>query len=237
MLAECQKVAELIGDLDCRTAVNLAWIEYHYLAGRTDAARAAHAAALATVQKRSAERPVGGLLALWAFRLEDAAADAAAALPRPIALELTGDPDAAASAWLDAGHVFFAALARISPHGEGLQRRLQRSADEFAAMHATAALGLVRRTADSLGITLPNGGRKRGPYRAARSHPFGLTRREVEILRMIVDGDGNRDIADRLNRSLRTIEHHVSAILGKLGLESRVQAALFAISHRDVLEH
>ena len=77
---------------------------------------------------------------------------------------------------------------------------------------------------------------KRGPYTDARAHPFGLTRREVDILRMIVDGASNREIAEKLGRSLRTVEHHVSAILGKMGMESRVQAALFAVNTPDILD-
>lgn len=59
--------------------------------------------------------------------------------------------------------------------------------------------------------------------------PDPLTEREVEVLRLIAQGLGNRDIAERLVITERTVCTHVSNILNKLHLASRTQAALYAL--------
>ena len=58
-----------------------------------------------------------------------------------------------------------------------------------------------------------------------------LTEREVEVLRLIAKGLSNADIADRLFLSDGTVRNHVSAILAKLGVSDRTQAAVIAIQH------
>ncbi|HET8866950.1 MAG TPA: response regulator transcription factor [Agrococcus sp.] len=59
----------------------------------------------------------------------------------------------------------------------------------------------------------------------------GLTRREVEVLRLIAAGRSNRQIATELFLSERTVARHVSNILGKLGLANRASATAFAFEH------
>jgi len=58
-----------------------------------------------------------------------------------------------------------------------------------------------------------------------------LTEREVEVLRLIAKGLSNADVADRLFLSDGTVRNHVSAILAKLGVNDRTQAAVIAIQH------
>jgi DNA-binding NarL/FixJ family response regulator len=58
-----------------------------------------------------------------------------------------------------------------------------------------------------------------------------LTEREAEVLRLIAKGLSNADIADRLFLSDGTVRNHVSAILSKLGVSDRTQAAVIAIQH------
>jgi DNA-binding NarL/FixJ family response regulator len=58
-----------------------------------------------------------------------------------------------------------------------------------------------------------------------------LTYRETEVLRLIATGLSNTDIADRLFLSEGTVRNHVSAILAKLGVSDRTQAAVIAIQH------
>ncbi len=64
----------------------------------------------------------------------------------------------------------------------------------------------------------------RGPKPTTRENPAGLTDRQVEILRMLADGATNAEIAARLVLSVRTVDHHVSAVLQKLGVPGRREA-------------
>jgi NarL family two-component system response regulator LiaR len=61
--------------------------------------------------------------------------------------------------------------------------------------------------------------------------PEELTERELEVLRLIAGGLNNREIADALVISEKTVKTHVSSILGKLHVEDRTQAAIYALRH------
>lgn len=56
----------------------------------------------------------------------------------------------------------------------------------------------------------------------------GLTDRETDVLRLLAEGKANKEIAASLSIGEKTVKTHVSAILGKLGVQSRTQAALYA---------
>jgi len=68
-----------------------------------------------------------------------------------------------------------------------------------------------------------------------RSYPAGLSPREVEVLRLVASGKGNREIAERLFVSPNTIANHVRSILTKTNTANRTEAAAFAIRH-DLVE-
>jgi NarL family two-component system response regulator LiaR len=73
---------------------------------------------------------------------------------------------------------------------------------------------------------------KEEPVAAPRATlPDDLTERELEVLRLIAEGLNNREIAERLVISDKTVKSHVSSILGKLHLEDRTQAAIYALRH------
>ena len=85
-------------------------------------------------------------------------------------------------------------------------------------------LGTVaRRHGVRLEVAASGRTRTGGPDRAER--PYGLTARELEVLRLVTDGRSNRQIADALGISENTAGVHVSNILGKLDVASRTEAA------------
>jgi len=65
---------------------------------------------------------------------------------------------------------------------------------------------------------------------------YGLTRREVEVLRRIVDGCSNRDIASQFGLSEETVKRHLSNIFDKLGVSTRLELALFALANHLVTQ-
>lgn len=69
------------------------------------------------------------------------------------------------------------------------------------------------------------------PAAGDAENPFGLTAREVEVLRLVALGISNQEIADRLYLSPRTVHHHVSHIFNKMGAGNRVEAVRMAIEH------
>ena len=69
--------------------------------------------------------------------------------------------------------------------------------------------------------------------REERAHAFaGLTAQEMQVLARIAEGETNREIGEGLHLSEKTVRNYVSAILNKLSLASRAQAAAYAARHR-----
>lgn len=79
-----------------------------------------------------------------------------------------------------------------------------------------------------LGVSKQAAQRKYASMSSAESHPAGLTQRQLEVLELVAEGLTTGEIADRLFLSRRTVEHHVSALLAKLGVSARQQAVKVA---------
>ena len=102
-----------------------------------------------------------------------------------------------------------------------LTRLLSQALDELRALGATRTEAVVARRLRERGER----GLPRGPRPQTRSNPFGLTARELEVLALLAAGYNNAQIAQRLFVSERTADHHVSAILRKLEVRNRTEAA------------
>jgi len=104
-----------------------------------------------------------------------------------------------------------------------------------------ASLGDLARAIIAVGrgeIALPPHIAGRALAALARGEPVSddgliepLSEREVEVLRLLAQGMTNKDIAQTLILSVRTIEAHLRNIYGKLGVRSRTEAALWAVEH------
>jgi two-component system, NarL family, nitrate/nitrite response regulator NarL len=65
---------------------------------------------------------------------------------------------------------------------------------------------------------------------------FGLTRRERQIVKLVLDAETNKGIAERLSVTEDTVKHHLTNIFDKTGASNRLELALFAVHHRLVME-
>lgn len=139
----------------------------------------------------------------------------------PFAMQMRGQWAAAATAWDQRGFRYDGARARLDSNDETALRE---------ALSAFEALGCQPAAAIARGRLRDIGARRipRGPRPATRANPAGLTARESEILAQLADGLSNQEIASRLFLSPRTVERHVSSILGKLGASTRAEAAAAA---------
>src|SRR3984957_2125952 len=135
--------------------------------------------------------------------------------------ELDAGPLAAARIWQDLGSPYEAALALLASHEEAA---LREAVAILADLGARAAVRVARRAMRTLGFRSTPA----GPRTATRAHPLGLTRREQELLDLLVDGRTNAEIAGQLFISAKTVDHHVSAVLAKLGVPDRNAAAAHA---------
>jgi DNA-binding CsgD family transcriptional regulator/tetratricopeptide (TPR) repeat protein len=135
----------------------------------------------------------------------------------PYALQLAGEWAQAAKRWREVGCPYEAALALADADEEG---PLREALEELRRLGTRPAAAIVSRRLRELGVR----GVARGPRPSTRGNSAQLTARELEVLRLLSDGLRNATIAERLFLSPRTVEHHVSNVLRKLGVQSRGEA-------------
>jgi DNA-binding CsgD family transcriptional regulator/tetratricopeptide (TPR) repeat protein len=139
--------------------------------------------------------------------------DAAA---EPFALHMNGRWKEAADAWHDIDCPYEEALALA----EGDEEAMLEAITIFDGLGARPAARIVRSRLRAMGVAhIPQ-----GPRLETRANPAGLTNRQVEVLGLMAEGLSNGEIADRLYISKKTTEHHVSAVLAKLGASTRAKA-------------
>jgi DNA-binding NarL/FixJ family response regulator len=95
----------------------------------------------------------------------------------------------------------------------------------FERLGARPMVERVRHRLRSAGVR----GVARGPRASTQSHPAGLTTVEIEVLSQLGSGLRSKEIAARLHRSPRTVDHHLQAIFAKLGVATRAEAVTAAL--------
>lgn len=219
------ELAAAITPASTRLAVVVTWsaamAEAALAAGDAKVALAVAEAAYPRAMQMGSAWQVGEL-AYWIWR-----ADGDPALPDgvggPFVQQLRGQPEAAAWRWRRLGCPYEEAQAL----GEtGDVARLMRAWELFCSLGAMPAATVVAERLRRLGVR----GIPRGPRQTTRENPAGLTSRELQVLGLVAEGLRNADIAARNRVSPRTVDHQVSAVLGKLGVRSRAEA--IAEAHR-----
>ena len=199
--------------------VRLERAEARWLEG--DQAAALREAELACDSGAGCDQWGRGAVAVWLART-GSGRSLPADVAEPYQRQLDGDWAGAARFWQDLGCPYEAAMALLdSTDEDDLREALQ----ILTGLRAAAVIRVARRKMRALGIrSIPA-----GPRTTTREHPLGLTRREHEVLDLIVDGRTNAEIAGQLFISAKTVDHHVSAVLAKLGAPSRSVAASEAV--------
>ncbi len=230
VLDEALGVAQAIGVSWRAVLVATAWAEAAWLTGGGPDA----ALDIVTTTMRSLAPDNDGSggwaraeLAYWQFRLgQPPGSGGAAGLSadgNPYLLQLGGDWSLAADRWRELGFPYHAACAL----GEtGQVDDLRSALAELTRLGTWPAAAAVRQRLRELGVR----DQTRGPRAATRNNPANLTDREMQVLALVAEGLRNAEIAERLYISAKTVDHHVSAILAKLGARNRGEAAKLAAS-------
>jgi DNA-binding CsgD family transcriptional regulator len=141
-------------------------------------------------------------------------------LDAPYQRHIAGAWRDAARAWAELGCPYEQAIA-LSAGDEAARREALALFDRIGAMPAAAQLRRQMRASGTRSVP-------RGPIGKTRANPAGLTGRQAQVFALLVKGLSNSQIARRLSISPKTAEHHVSAIISRLGVTTRSEAAAAA---------
>jgi DNA-binding CsgD family transcriptional regulator/tetratricopeptide (TPR) repeat protein len=219
-LDEAWALAEPTGELPRLGPVAAARAEAAWLEGDRDAVAVATEGALRLALERKSPWLIGELATCRRRAGLDCQIPAETA--EPYALQLAGNPTRAAELWRELRCPYEAALALADADEEN---PLRRALEELRGLGARPAAALVARRLRQRGAR----GLPRGPRPTTQKNPANLSARELEVLGLVAEGLRNADIAERLVLSERTVDHHVSAILRKLGARTRGEATAKAV--------
>ncbi len=218
-LHEAWELAEATGDLQRLWPAAAGRVEAAWLSGDSEAIPALIGETFELAVRLDQAWAIGELgFWLWRAGVVDGPPEGAAA---PFALQMSGDWRGAAAAWEEIGCPYEVAVALAD--GDDPQE-LKRALTILGGLGAVPMADRVAAKLRELGVhDLP-----RRPSAATVANPAGLTGRQLEVLGQLVAGRTNVEIAAVLHISPKTVGHHVSAILDKLGVDDRHEAARIA---------
>jgi DNA-binding CsgD family transcriptional regulator/tetratricopeptide (TPR) repeat protein len=222
LLAEAWELAEPTGELPRTAPVAAARAEVAWLEDDTSAVDEATSGVLSVAIENKASLVIDELT-LWRRRAGLTGGMLPASAEGTFIHHEAGAPDHAAQIWASLGSPYEAALAWADTDDEV---SLRTALDELQRLEARPVAALVaRRLREKGAVKLP-----RGPRPTTRRNSYGLTKREVEVLNLVASGLTNSEIAGNLVLSVRTVDHHVEAVLRKLGARTRAEARSAAVT-------
>jgi len=214
VLAEARGMAYGSDALQRIAPTACAHAEAAFMRGDLDRVRAEVNVALPLAESKGHPWFVGELN-YWLWRT-GAVRRAVAGRAEPYALEMSGQWHAAALAWEQVGCPY--ERARTLALGDAAAQ--QEALAIFDQLGARPAADALRRQLRNAGVR----GVARGSRATTRGNPAGLTTAELQILTLMCGNLRNAEIAGRLHRSVRTVDHHVASVLAKLGVTTRLEA-------------
>ena len=214
-LDEALALARPYGELQLDHPVRIAGVEAAWLAD--DIARARRELlATARASLESGSPWFAGEIALWCQRI-GVEWDKSIALAAPFALHVDGRHREAGLAWRERGCPY--EEADVLGDSDDIDD-LHRSREMLQDLGARPRIAMVARRMRERGARwVP-----RGPRPKTRANPARLTARELDVLALLCENLSNAEIAGRLVVSPKTVDHHVSSILGKLAVGNRHDA-------------
>ena len=206
-------VSEELSELQHVAAVGAAWVEFCWIAGRKSDPGLDRCVEVMMHASREGLDTAANRIAAWLHQL-DVPRDSG--VRRDVVEEL-------------AQREFDIWIKGTAPYDRAVAQLVRQSGEELTSLETLETLGATpvaaryRQQLRAAGLSVP-----RGRAQRTRAHPAGLTARQAEVLELLAGDLTNRQIADTLFLSLRTVEKHVAAVLGKLNSASRAEAVAVA---------
>ncbi len=213
-LLEAKKLALLANELQRIIPAAVALLEYGWIANDPYAYSEVVEAALDLLKNTHVDHFYSELV-YWLDKNE-IKSEIAKKIKEPYASSISGNWKKAAHQWQLLGCRYEYALALF----EGTEDAKRESLTLLDQMGAFGTLELLKSKMRSKGMrNIP-----RGPRASTKSNSANLTNRQIDVLLLLKDGLPNTEIANRLFISAKTADHHISAILSKLNVHSRLMA-------------
>ena len=224
-LRHCLKLGEQAQDPGYVISCHLALIEHSWMNDNRDAAKR-HLLALREIDKSKFHIWNEADRLRWEQSVNGSANIQPTSLPKGFKAQLEGDTLRAVDILIANQLPFDAAIALLHHAEKAPAKFLPLAEGILTEIESKAAINKCYRLASKFNVTNAMRPKKRGPYNISKCHPLNLTKREIEILGFIVEGATNKEISQKVHRSPRTIDQHVSSILKKLNVSNRVEAIL-----------
>lgn len=218
-LQQAVDVAEKIGEPQYLLSLDIAWLEYYILADELASAQQVlrH---LKTISADLYSPRKAGELIFWSKFIDPAFSHLNSVKSiQPFSQKTTDNYADAAQAFLSQNMKYLAAWALLATDSK---QNAEQAMSLFESIQALGALHCKR--LKKLHYNKSKSAKRNNP--ATKKHPYSLTRQELKILSLLIEGLSNNTMANQLSRSRRTIENHVSSVLSKLQCKNRVEAVL-----------